>query len=496
MFRYSVSAFTKIALIALTSLVLVGCVEQTPDLPSEEDVKAARENVLSVPPATMKYTINADLEDKVTYLGCDIDTDLIVPGKPFTLTHYWKVNQNISDDWRVFIHLESPDSKKNHLNADHTPVGGKYPVRVWKKGEIIRDIHKVSLPTNWPSNQMEMLVGLWKGNLRMKVVKGPADSENRVKVFTLPVAGAKEQEHRKILARKVKNGTIKLDGKLDESAWKEAQSTGAFVRTLDGLPADQNTTAKVLWDDKMLYVAFEMEDKDVWTTLTKHDDKLWTQEAVEMFIDADGDGKTYVELQANPKGITFDSYLPSYRKNENDWDSNMKAGVQVDGTVDIRTDQDKGWTVELGIPLEAAMGKEKAMKNVPPQVGTEWRVNFFRMDLPNGRQQSGTGWSPPMVGDFHSLDKFGTLVFANEKGVVPGAAVDAPSADKVPAKVATKGEIPSPDKAIGAALKAADKNAAPGAATSADATKAAPKVPVPLSRKPYGQKIAPPEEGH
>ena len=106
---------------------------------------------------------------------------------------------------------------------------------------------------------------------------------------------------------------MKLDGKLDEAVWKDAASTGDFVRTMDGMKPDQKTTAKVLYDDKNLYVAFEMEDKDVWSTLTKPDDKLWTQEAVEMFIDADGDGKTYVELQANPKGAIFDSYLPAYR---------------------------------------------------------------------------------------------------------------------------------------------------------------------------------------
>ena len=135
-----------------------------------------------------------------------------------------------------------------------------------------------------------------------------------------------------------------------------------------------------------------------------------------MFIDADGDGKTYVELQVNPKGATFDSYLPTYRQNQNDWDSGMKAGVQVDGTLDKRDDVDKGWTVELAIPLEAAQGKEKEMKNVPPKVGTEWRVNFFRMDQPDGRPQAGTGWSPPMVGDFHALDKFGVLVFGDDKG--------------------------------------------------------------------------------
>jgi hypothetical protein len=119
----------------------------------------------------------------------------------------------------------------------------------------------------------------------------------------------------------------------------------------------------------------------------------------------------------------------------------MKAGVNIEGTLNKRDDEDKRWTVELAIPLDAARGKEKEMKNVPPKVGTEWRVNFFRMDQPNGRPQSGTGWSAPMVGDFHALDKFGVLVFGDEKAHAPNAT--APAGKGEPAK---KAETATPAK--------------------------------------------------
>jgi hypothetical protein len=407
--------------------LIAGCVEQTADAPSEDDIKQAHENILSTAP-TPKFPSGSELEDKLVYLGMDVDVDAITPGKAFTLTHYWQVKKQVPEGWKLFVHLEAPDSKKSHLNADHVPINGKYPLHYWKPGEIIRDIHRVSVPQNWPANAVEIYVGLWKGPVRMKVDKGQHDTENRVMAAKLPVSNGKEIEKKKLIAKKVKNGVIKIDGKLDEKEWKDAPSTGDFVRTMDGLATpDQKTQAKVLWDDKNLYVAFNCEDKDVWATMDKHDDKLWTQEAVEMFIDADGDGKTYVELQVNPKNATFDSYLPAYRKNENDWNSKMKTAVKVDGTVDKRDDTDKGWVVEMAIPLEDAMGKEKTMKNVPPKVGTEWRVNFFRLDSPAGRPTLGTGWSPPMVGDFHALDRFGVLIFGDEKGQAPMAKAEAPA---------------------------------------------------------------------
>ena len=148
-----------------------------------------------------------------------------------------------------------------------------------------------------------------------------------------------------------------------------------------------------------------------------------------MMIDADGDGKTYVELQVAPERHVFDSYLPEYRKYEDtidpkrkpfSWNSKMNAAVTVDGTLNKRDDQDKGWTVEMAIPLADVKGMDdKAALKLPPSVGDVWRVNLFRMDMPQGKPQQASGWSPPMVGDFHALDKFGELVFGDEKGSVP-----------------------------------------------------------------------------
>jgi hypothetical protein len=60
---------------------------------------------------------------------------------------------------------------------------------------------------------------------------------------------------------------IKLDGKLDEPAWKTAPSTGMFVNTVTGEAAQPNTEAKLLWDNQNLYIGFENADTDVWGTL-------------------------------------------------------------------------------------------------------------------------------------------------------------------------------------------------------------------------------------
>ena len=151
----------------------------------------------------------------------------------------------------------------------------------------------------------------------------------------------------------------------------------------------------------------------------------------------------------------FDSYLPIYRQNQNDFDAGMKVGVVVDGTVEKRDDADKGWTVEMAIPLDSVKGKEKEMKNVPPSIGTTWKVNFFRMDMPGGKSQQGTSWSPPLVGDFHALDKFGFLVFGDEKGGVLPPLQMQPQA---PATDAAKAGAKPASTDKGAAKKAAPES--------------------------------------
>lgn len=467
------------------------CVEQStePTQPSAEDVKAAHEHVLTTAP-TPRFPSGAVLDNgdkgKVVYLGADVDVTTVVPGQSFTLTHYFRVEKPVAEGWRLFVHLDGTPTKRAHLNADHVPIGGKYPLALWKQGEIIRDIHKVMVPPSWPADKVSIYVGLWKGQTRFAVKSGRQDGQNRVLAMELPVkseAIVPAAVAKRLIARKLPAGTaLTIDGKLDEPAWKTANSSGLFVNSLDGAPAAQAASAKVLWDDQNLYVAFDFADTDIWGSLEKHDDKIYTQEAAEMFIDPDGDGRTYIELQVSPRNVTFDSWLPAYRQNDNAWDAPMKTAVQVSGTLNKRDDTDTGWTVEMMIPLTAVKGRLENVKGVPPQVGTEWRINFFRMDLPAGKPQTGSAWSPPLVGDFHALDKFGTLVFADEQGAVESTGPHAlsPTLQKamVAEPAATPGEPAKAGEAKGTpALPSGDVPAAPASAAAAEKPSTAPGKP-------------------
>jgi hypothetical protein len=412
--------------LAIVSMLipLFACVEQDEDKPTTDDLTVAKQNILTTAP-TPRYPVNADLDGKAVYLGLDVEPLPIEPGKDVKLTHYWKLVSPPGEGWKTFTHLEGP-GKQSYINADHPPVQGKYPVGAWKAGDIIRDVHSVRIPGNWSYPVLEVYVGLWRGPQRMPIKSGPHDSEGRVLAASIPVRAVNAAEPRRRYVARLASKPPKLDGKLDDAAWLAAPSTGAFVNTLTGAPVGQRTEAKLLWDKKYLYVGFDNADTDVWTDLTKRDDKLWTEEADEIMIDADGNGRTYIELQVAPNGNVFDTYLPERRKYEDSinpklkpfsWNSKLIAKVHVDGTLNKRDDEDKGWTAELAIPLEDVKGMDDhSALRLPPSPGDVWRINMYRMDQPKGRPQQASGWSPPMVGDFHALDRFGELVFADADG--------------------------------------------------------------------------------
>src|SRR6476469_4489810 len=421
------------ALKAAIPLCVLGlaCVTQDAEKPTAEDLAVAKQNILTTAP-TPKYAVNADLDGKLVYLGLDVDHVPIEPGKDVTLTHYWKVVAAPGSSWKLFTHLNGGSGGgKAFVNADHPPVKGKYPIASWKAGEIIRDQHTVRLPPTWAHPSVDVYVGMWRDqNTRMPIKAGPHDAEGRVLAATVPVSAsqAAPEPRRRYVARMVTKPP-KIDGKLDDAAWASAPTTGPFVNTLTGAAVPQKTEAKLLWDKKFLYIGIENADADVWAKLDKRDDKLWTEEADEIMIDADGNGRTYIELQVAPNGNVFDTYLPERRKYEDTinpklkpfaWTSKTVAKVRVDGTLNKREDQDKGWTAELAIPLEDVKGMDtKSPLTLPPTPGSVWRINMFRMDVPQGKPQQASGWSPPLVGDFHALDRFGELVFGDSEGAVP-----------------------------------------------------------------------------
>ena len=180
-------------------------------------------------------------------------------------------------------------------------------------------------------------------------------------------------------------GPVTVDGRMDEPAWTNAPWTEDF-RDIEG-PSKQTprfrTHAKMLWDDDCLYIAAELEDTDIWATLTERDAVIYHDNDFEVFIDPDGDTHQYYELEMNALNTVWDLFLVKpYRDGGpymNGWDIHgLRTAVAVDGTVNKPGDRDLKWTVELALPWKALV--ECAHRSSPPKGGDQWRMNFSRVE--------------------------------------------------------------------------------------------------------------------
>jgi hypothetical protein len=203
-------------------------------------------------------------------------------------------------------------------------------------------------------------------------------------------------------------GPITVDGRLDEPAWARARGV-QLVETLTGRPPRYHTEARLLWDEDALYVGFACEDDEVWARPGRKDDEaIYEDEVVEIFLDPSGSGRDYVEIEVSPANVRFDARFASWREDvgaARAWSSGARTAVQVDGAVTFGDEAPapaRGWTVELALPW-ASLG-------LHPRGGERWRMNLYRLENHNRQLVvEGSGFSPPLRGDFHALDRFGWL---------------------------------------------------------------------------------------
>jgi hypothetical protein len=217
------------------------------------------------------------------------------------------------------------------------------------------------------------------------------------------------------------SGPIAVDGLASEPAWATATTSPELATAEGSAEPVGKAIAKLLWDDEFLYAFVSITDSDVWSEYKKHDDPLWKQDCIELFIDADGNRRGYVELQVNPSNATFDSWFQTTREKPGDpsWDSGMQTQVKLRGTTEPG-DTDQGWDVEIAIPWQAVRGRDEAMAvRLPPQVGDRWRLNLVRVDVKTGdKTPTASSWNRITSGDFHALDRMLTAVFADASGSI------------------------------------------------------------------------------
>ncbi|MUG68459.1 MULTISPECIES: carbohydrate-binding family 9-like protein [Paenibacillus] len=233
------------------------------------------------------------------------------------------------------------------------------------------------------------------------------------------------------------SGKLKLDGRLDKPFWEKAEWTEDFVDIEGELKPrpPKRTRVKMLWDDDYFYVGAELEEDEIWATLTERDSVIFHDNDFEIFIDPDGDTHNYYEFEINAWNTVWDLLLPKpYRDGGpaiNGWDIHgLETAVYIEGEINNPSADNRKWSLEVAMPWSSL--KECAPEGRGPRAGECWRVNFSRVEwhveIKDGqyvkRLDPATGkplpeenwvWSPMGIINMHYPELWGYVMFADHE---------------------------------------------------------------------------------
>ena len=171
-------------------------------------------------------------------------------------------------------------------------------------------------------------------------------------------------------------GSIMVDGRLDESSWAGAEPARDFTQTdpAEGRPATERTEVRVLIGEDALYVGARMYDRKpqrIKAALARRDEEVEADQ-FDVYLDTFHDHLSGVRFRVTPGGATLDGILGSSAQGsqeDDSWDPVWESGTQVDSL---------GWTAEIRIPLSQ-------LRYSSTTDGT-WGIQLYRKILRRGEE--------------------------------------------------------------------------------------------------------------
>ena len=186
---------------------------------------------------------------------------------------------------------------------------------------------------------------------------------------------------------------IRVDGKLDDTAWLEEEAGRGF-RVWDpdrgAIPLEE-TVFKVAYDDGAIYFAVACLEKDpskITAKLSRRD-RFSSSDIVSVYIDPYHDQTTGYNFKVNPLGVQADSYIYNDGERDDDWDAVWEAGTSRDSL---------GWYAEIRVPFSAI--RYRAAPSMT------WGLQVYRYMHGRGQDTAWLTWDRATHG---FVSRFGTL---------------------------------------------------------------------------------------
>ena len=212
---------------------------------------------------------------------------------------------------------------------------------------------------------------------------------------------------------------ITIDGKMDEKAWNRTESRKFdYFYRVDKPNDRQKTVFRMLWDDENLYLFFDMKDKYLTARETKRDGQPYFDDCAEIFlITAPASLDTHIGYELNLYKASNDFvFFNDFYKGKSGilktYNPDFRVEVSYEGTVNDNSDIDKGWSMELAIPIANFDGLAKF---VPVMPGNQWAFLAVRQDRndADGNRRSTSTIFPiyDITKNVHQPNRFGLMEF-------------------------------------------------------------------------------------
>lgn len=180
-------------------------------------------------------------------------------------------------------------------------------------------------------------------------------------------------------------------------------------------PVTARTDFRALWSAEALLLRFDVRDPSPWFTFEERDAPLWDEEVVEIFLDLDGSGTNYAEVELSPANVVCD--LRMLRGSPN---RQMDLDWNLTGLASRVLERGDGWTGLLSLPWTgfASLPSARGL-SLPPQPSDRWRFNVYRIERPGGAKAPRDGvlfaaYAPTGDASFHVPAVFHDLIFLGE----------------------------------------------------------------------------------
>jgi hypothetical protein len=151
-------------------------------------------------------------------------------------------------------------------------------------------------------------------------------------------------------------GALTIDGKGDEPDWAGAKPVPIrFPYAQTNVIERPAATCRLLWDEKNLYLLFDVPDTNIVNLCTKRDEPISQGDCVEIFLLPSKRFGQYWEFNFSPSGVVYDSLIAKYTDRWGGYDrvaenAALAIATTVDGSLNRDGDQDRMYTVEVALP--------------------------------------------------------------------------------------------------------------------------------------------------